>query len=245
MNRYRLIVEYFGKDLAGWQIQRNAPSVQQHLEEAIFKFCGQKIVCFSAGRTDAGVHALAQVVHFDIDKEFPPFMVRDALNFYLIGLNIIILEATKVDSDFHARFSAKKRFYKYIIYNRPIASVIEKDLAWHVRNNLDVNKMKEAAKFLIGHHDFTSFRDSQCQGKSPIKTLEQLDIEKIDDKIFIYLSAKSFLHHMVRNIVGSLKLVGTDKWEINQIKTALEARDRKAAGPTAPAHGLYFVKVEY
>ena len=245
MPKYKITIEYDGSNISGWQRQSNAPSIQQFLEEAIEKFSKEKITVHAAGRTDAGVHALEQVAHFELAAEHPSTVVQRAVNHFLKPNLIIILSCEIVDSDFHARFSAKKRNYKYIITNRAMPSVLEKNRTWHIHHTLNVEKMQEAALFLIGNHDFTSFRALHCQAASPVKTIDEIKIYQEGEKIFFTLRATSFLHHMVRNIVGSLVMVGLEKWQAEDIKTALEAKDRSKAGPTAPACGLYFTKVEY
>lgn len=245
MPKYKIIIEYDGSTTCGWQRQENGPSIQQFIEEAIEIFAKEKVTVHAAGRTDAGVHALGQVAHFDLKEEYPAEIVQRAVNHFLKPNPIIIIECNITENDFHARFSAKKRNYKYVIINRRAPSVIEINRAWHIHKKLDVGKMQEAAKFLIGYHDFTSFRALHCQAASPLKTIDEINIYQEDNKIFFTLRATSFLHHMVRNIVGSLAQVGMNKWKIEDIKTALEAKDRSKAGPTAPAHGLYFTKVEY
>ena len=245
MPRYKLTIEYDGTGLVGWQRQENGLSVQQCLEEAFEKFLQEKVVTTAAGRTDAGVHALGQVVHVDIKKQYDLKKISGALNFHLKGKNITVVEVKKVSGKFNARHSAKKRTYLYRILNRRSPPALRKDNVWHVPVKLDVAKMKKAAKYLEGKHDFTSFRASVCQAKSPVKTIDKITVQKKGDEIHITVIAKSFLHHMVRNIVGTLQMVGNGKWQPHDVKKALEARDRNAAGPTAPAHGLYFVSVKY
>ena len=245
MPRYKCTIEYDGTGLCGWQRQDEAPSVQQHIEEAIFAFTGQNTKAHTSGRTDAGVHALAQVIHFDLDEEFEAFKVMSAVNHHLKPEKIAILDAQIVSDEFHARFSAKKRYYLYRIVNRRAPLVIDFNRAWYVPQKLDVENMREGAKYLIGNHDFTSFRAAKCEGKSPIKTVDKIEIEQNGDLIEIYVEAKSFLHHMVRNIVGTLKMVGQGKADPEYVKDILDARDRRKAGVTAAAEGLYFLKVDY
>ncbi len=243
--KYKITIEYDGTGLTGWQIQNNGPSVQQYIEEAIHQFTKEKVIVHAAGRTDAGVHALGQVAHFELNKDYEPCAVQRSINHFLQPNKIVIIDCQIAKEDFHARFSAKKRYYKYVILNRSASSVIEENRAWHVRHTLNVRKMQKAAKFLEGNHDFTSFRAIHCQALSPVKTLDEINLYQDEQKIFITLKATSFLHHMVRNIVGSLVMVGLGKWEEEKMKEVLEAKDRCKAGPTAPAHGLYFTKVEY
>jgi tRNA pseudouridine38-40 synthase len=245
MTRFKLTVEYDGGGFVGWQRQDNGPSVQQALEEAIHRFCGETVDCFAAGRTDAGVHALGQVVHFDLVREASADTVRDALNFHLKPAAISVLKAEVVAADFHARFSAKARLYLYRIVNRRAPLAIERGRAWLVWAPLDVGAMHAAAQLLVGHHDFTSFRASLCQADSPVKTLDVLDVTRADAEVRIAARARSFLHHQVRNMVGTLKLVGEGKWTREDVARALAARDRSAAGPTAPAEGLYLTEVWY
>lgn len=244
MPRYKAIIEYLGTGLAGFQTQANAPSVQQTIESSIEKFSHEKVTIYAAGRTDAGVHAYGQVIHFDLEKHIEPHIVTRALNHFLKP-NISTISCEIVGEDFHARFSAKKRHYLYRILNRESHSAIHSGQLWHVRHPLDIKSMSEASKYLIGMHDFTSFRCSSCQAKSPVKTLTNIEISSTMEEVQIGVSAPSFLHNMVRNIVGTLVMVGTSKWKPEDVKTALEAKDRSAAGPTAPAHGLYFMKVDY
>ena len=245
MPRYKIIIEYDGTSLAGWQRQEHNPSVQQFIEQAIKKFSSELVIVHGAGRTDAGVHALGQVAHFDLNKNYSIKEVMGAINHHLKPNKIIITNCLEVTSDFHSRFSAKKRYYRYEILNRDSHCIFDINRAWHIREKLSISKMQKAAKILLGEHDFTSFRASKCQAKSAIKTIDQITISKKNDKIIFNLKATSFLHHMVRNIVGSLVLVGMHKWEIEDIKIALAEKDRSKAGPTAPACGLYFLKVDY
>ncbi|ACR47907.1 tRNA pseudouridine synthase A [Rickettsia peacockii str. Rustic] len=245
MYRYKITIEYLGTDLAGWQRQAGVMSVQQILEEAIYKFSGEQVILFGSGRTDAGVHAVGQVAHFDLSKYLEPHKIITAINYFARPYAVGVWNCELAPNNFHARFSATSRYYIYRIINRPCPSVIDLNRAWWISSPLDVPAMQQAAAYLLGKHDFTSFRASSCQSKSPIKTLTELNIIKEDEEIKLYLSAPSFLHHMVRNIVGSLVLVGKNIWQAEQIKDVLEAKDRKAAGPTAPASGLYFVKAAY
>jgi len=245
MPRYKLTVEYDGTPFAGWQRQPDQPSVQQSLEEAIGQYAQCVAETVAAGRTDAGVHAFGQVVHVDIPQERTAFSVRQGINFYLVDQALVVREAEQVSDAFHARFGAKKRYYTYRIVNRPSPPVLDAMRSWHLHGEVDIETMREAAQHLIGHHDFTSFRASECQSASPVKSLDTITITQEGEHIAVDLSARSFLHHQVRNIVGTLALVGAGKWQPARVKEALEARDRRAAGPTAPAHGLYFMRVEY
>lgn len=245
MYRYKITIEYLGTNLAGWQRQAEVMSVQQILEEAIRKFSNEQVTLFGSGRTDAGVHAIAQIAHFDISRYFEPHKIIRAINYFVRPYAVGVWDCELVNSNFHARFSATTRHYVYRILNRPYPSVINLDRVWWISLPLDVSAIKKSSSYLLGKHDFTSFRAGSCQSKSPIKTLTKLDIIKENEEIKLYFSAPSFLHHMVRNIVGSLVLVGKNIWQPEQIKEVLEAKDRKAAGPTAPACGLYFMKTDY
>lgn len=246
MHRYRLTVEYDGTTISGWQRQDDVPTGQGYLEEAIRSFCGEEVTVHCAGRTDAGVHATGQVIHFDLTKEWDPFRVMEALNFYLRDRPLAIREVEPVSEDFHARFSAQGRRYLYRIINRRPPPVLDALRAWHVIMPLDIEAMQDATEVLLGTHDFTTFRASECQGKSPIKTLEELRIERVsEEELHIHAAARSFLHHQVRNMVGSLSLVGHGKWTKDDLAKARDALDRRAGGPTAPAHGLYLTQVVY
>ena len=245
MPRFRLMLEYDGGPFVGWQRQDNGPSVQAAVEDAIFKVTGERVTVTGAGRTDAGVHALGQVAHFDLEKEFAPEKIRDALNHYLRPAPVAVIVADAAPADFHARFSATARHYLYRIICRRAPLAIERGHAWHVVHNLDAELMHLAAQSLVGQHDFTTFRAAECQAKSPVKTLDRLDVRRAADEIQIEASARSFLHHQVRSMVGSLKLVGERKWRPKQVAEALAARDRSACGPVAPPEGLYLVRVDY
>lgn len=245
MPRYRLTLEYDGGDFVGWQRQDNGRSVQGALEDAIAQLCGERVTVHGAGRTDAGVHALGQVAHFDLEKEFSSERLRDALNHFVRPAAIAVLEAHVAAADFHARFSATKRHYLYRILVRRPPPVLEKGRVWHVVHALDAEAMDHAAKALVGKHDFTTFRAAECQAKSPVKTLDRLEVKNVADEVQIEASALSFLHHQVRSMVGSLKLVGEGKWRAHDLADALTAKDRARCGPVAPPDGLYLVKVEY
>lgn len=245
MPRYKLTLEYDGGPFQGWQRQDNGPSVQGALEAAILKLSGETATVTGAGRTDSGVHALGQVAHFDLEKRFAADKVRDALNYHVRPDPVAVLKAEDVCEDFHARFSATGRHYLYRIVCRRAPLVIDRGHAWHVVHELDAEAMHHAAQALIGHHDFTTFRASECQAKSPVKSLDKLSVRRAADEVVIEASARSFLHNQVRSMVGTLKLVGEGKWSRRDVERALKARDRKACGPVAPPDGLYLVKVDY
>lgn len=247
MPRYKLTIEYDGTPYAGWQRQDNGHTVQGAIEQAIFKFCGESVALGAAGRTDAGVHALGQVAHVDLTKDWSAAKVRDAVNAYLAlaGERVVILNVELVPDGFDARFSATARHYLYRIINRRPPIVVEMNRAWWVSKPLDADAMHEAAKLLLGLHDFTTFRASQCQSKSPVKTLDRLDVSRNGEVVEIRASARSFLHNQVRSLAGSLMEVGVGRWSADDLTAALEARDRAACGQVAPAHGLYLIKVDY
>ncbi len=245
MPSYRITIEYDGRELVGWQRQKNGPSVQQHIEEAIFDFCGEEIRIQGAGRTDAGVHALGQVASFELASNRKPQVVMNALNQHLKPAPIAILACEEVDADFSARFRATKRHYLYRIINRRAPLTVDAGLAWLVKRELDADAMNEAAKILIGRHDFTSFRAAACQANSPVRTLEKLMVSRDGEEIQVRASAISFLHNQVRSMVGSLALVGTGQWTKGDLKAALDAKDRQRAGPNAPPYGLYLTQVDY
>nr|MBQ0091643.1 tRNA pseudouridine(38-40) synthase TruA [Candidatus Enterousia merdequi] len=243
MSRYKIIVEYDGTNLIGWQENSQGDSVQSLLQDAIYKFCGEKTEVYSAGRTDAGVHAINMVAHFDLKNEKNSETIKRAMNFYLIDSPVAVLNCESVSDDFHARFSCTKRYYKYIVLNRDVPTVLQKNRVWWVPQKLNIDLMKDAAKKLVGKHDFSSFRAAQCQAKSPIKTLDSCDIIQQGEEIIFEFSARSFLHHQVRNMVGTLVEIGRGKsYDIDEI---FDKKDRRAAGLNAPACGLYFVKADY
>jgi tRNA pseudouridine38-40 synthase len=243
--RYKLIIEYDGTPYVGWQAQDNGPSVQGILTGAIAAFAGEQVTIHGAGRTDAGVHALGQVAHVDLTKDWDDDTVRDAINFHVRPQPIAVLAAEHVAADFEARFSATKRRYLYRIANRRADLTLDLNRAWRVPRPLDAAAMHDAAQALIGRHDFTTFRAAECQAKSPVKTLDRLDVSRMGDDIRIETSARSFLHHQVRSMVGSLVHVGEGKWSAGDLEAALAARDRTRCGHVAPPHGLYLVRVDY
>ena len=245
MPRFKLTIEYDGGPFVGWQRQENGRSVQQAIEEAVAAFSGEKIVLKGAGRTDSGVHALGQVAHFDLVRERTPEVVRDATNANLRPQPIVILGAEVVGEDFDARFSARRRHYLYRILERRAPPALDRGRVWWVAQPLDVEAMHAAAQALVGQHDFTTFRSSQCQAKSPVKTLDRLDVSREGDEVVIRATARSFLHNQVRSMAGTLKKVGDGSWPVAAVGEALAAKDRARSGPVAPPDGLYLVAVEY
>lgn len=254
LQRWKLTIEYQGTDYAGWQRQEDGvPSIQEEIETAIEKFCGQFCRLYVAGRTDAGVHAHGQVAHFDLDygdRLLDGYSLTKAINAHLTPRRVAVLHAEKVDESFHARYGATHKLYTYRILARVAPPTFDKHLVWWMRRDLDIPAMRAGANHLLGTHDFTTFRAQECQAKSPIKTLDKLDIEEIalpegGKEIRFYVEARSFLHHQVRNMVGTLVRVGEGKWSPNDIKTALDAKDRKKGGMTAPADGLSLTTVYY
>ncbi len=245
MPRYKLTIEYDGTPFVGWQMQDNGPSVQGILTDAIAAFASERAAVQGAGRTDAGVHALGQVAHVDLAKEWDNDTVRDAINFHLRPQPVAVLVAERVEPTFDARFSATKRHYLYRIVNRRADLTLAHNRAWRVSRPLDAAAMHHAAQRLVGKHDFTTFRAAECQAKSPVKTLDRLNVARDGDDVRVETSARSFLHHQVRSMVGSLVHVGEGKWSADDLAGALAARDRSTCGQVAPPHGLYLVRVEY
>jgi tRNA pseudouridine38-40 synthase len=246
MPRYKVTIEYDGGPFVGWQRQDNGLSVQQALEEALTAFTGETVVVKGAGRTDSGVHALGQVAHFDLASDRTTDVVRDALNAHLRPNPVAILSAERVGEDFDARFSATRRHYLYRLSDRRAPAVIHRGRVWWVGGqSLDAAAMHEAAQALVGNHDFTTFRAAECQAKSPVRTLDRLDVTREGDEVLVRADARSFLHNQVRSMVGALKRVGEGKWPVTAVGEALEARDRSRSGPVAPPYGLYLVAVDY
>jgi tRNA pseudouridine38-40 synthase len=245
MPRYRLTIEYDGTPFCGWQIQENGPSIQARLRDAIQAFCGDAVIPRGAGRTDSGVHATGQVAHIDLTRDWPADTVAKAVNSHLRPAPVAILTCVLVPDGFDARFSAKARHYLYRIVNRAAPLALDHNRAWLVRFPLDETAMREAARHLLGRHDFTTFRAAGCQAKSPLRTLDVLSVERDGDAVSVRTSARSFLHHQVRSMVGSLKLVGEGRWRPDEMRDALEARDRTRCGALAPPYGLYLTRVDY
>ncbi|MDP3172924.1 MAG: tRNA pseudouridine(38-40) synthase TruA [Phenylobacterium sp.] len=245
MPRYRLLVEYDGRPYCGFQAQAELPSVQASLERAVQAFSGERVRIHAAGRTDTGVHALGQVVHVDLEKPWSPAVVRDAMNAHLGGEPIAVLSADEVSGDWHARFSATGRSYLFRILNRRSPAALDQGRAWWVKQPLDARAMHAAAQVMLGQHDFTTFRDVRCQAKSPVKTLDQVSVERDGEAVILRFAARSFLHRQVRSMTGSLVEVGTGRWSDDDFKAALEARQRSACGPVAPPDGLYLTEVIY
>ncbi len=257
MTRWKITIEYNGRDYAGFQWQPDIATIQGEIETAIYKFCQQKISVIVAGRTDAGVHARGQVAHFDLDyktvegieRPLTGFDLAKAVNAHLFPQPIAIVNAEKVDKDFHARFGAKQKHYIYHIMNRPYGLALDMGLAWWVKKKLNVELMNQGAQHLIGEHDFTTFRDSNCQAKSPIRSIDELYVESKNilngQEILIHAKGRAFLHHQIRNIAGTLCMVGEGKWKVDDVLIALEAKDRTKGGPTAPADGLCLDSISY
>lgn len=245
MTRFAFTIEFDGRPYMGWQRQAHGPTVQQHIEEALGRITGTQPIVHCAGRTDAGVHALAMRAHADLDKAITPFRLMEALNAHLRPEPIAIIGCEQVDDDWHARFSCLGRAYEYRIRNRRAPLSFEDGLVWRVPQILDHDTMQAAARQLLGRHDFTTFRSAHCQADSPIRTLDRLDVVRTGDRLTIFAEARSFLHHQVRSMVGCLALVGAGTWTVADMKDALEAKDRTALGHNAPPDGLYFVRADY
>ena len=245
MPRYRLTLEYDGSAYNGYQAQAGLPSVQEAVETAVFAFSGERVRLQAAGRTDTGVHATGQVVHVDLEKDWPERTVANALNAHLIEEAVVVLDASLAPEGWHARFSATKRRYLYRILNRWAPPALERGRVWHVKKPLDAQAMHDAAQVLVGHHDFTTFRDLACQSKSPVKTLDEARIWREGEEVLLSFVSRSFLHRQVRSMTGTLAEVGVGRWSRDDVQAALDARDRRACGPVAPAHGLCLVGVDY
>jgi len=245
MPRYRLTLEYDGGPYRGFQAQAELPSVQGAIEAAVLGFTGETVRIHAAGRTDTGVHATGQVIHLDLTRDWKPEVVMNALNAHLVPQPVAVLDAVVVADDWHARFSAKARRYQYRILNRPAPPALDRGKVWHVKKPLDAAAMQEAAQVLVGHHDFTTFRDLQCQAKSPLKTLDVATVRREGELVLLEFASRSFLHRQVRSMAGSIVEVGVGRWTRADLAAALDAKDRRACGPVAPADGLYFTGVSY
>ena len=245
MPRYKIKIEYDGTKFVGWQYQKNGLSIQEIIQKAIFKFSGEKIIVFGAGRTDSGVHATGQIAHFDLKKKIKKKNFILGVNQYIGNNPVTILNIIKTDNNFHSRFDAKKRTYQYVIINRQSPLALEKNKAWHIRKKLDLKSMKKGARLLLGTHDFSTFRASSCGAKSPIKTLRRVSIKKKKDKLIFKFISKSFLQQQVRSMVGCIKYLGEGKWELDEFKKAFESKNRLRCAPPAPSCGLYLTKINY
>jgi len=245
MPRYRLTIEYDGRAYHGFQAQEGLPTVQGAIETAVTAFCGQTVRLVAAGRTDTGVHATGQVIHIDLDKAWPPRTVMNALNAHLMGEAVAMLDCVGVDDDWHARFSATGRRYLFRLLNRPAPPALDMGRVWHVKKPLDAGLMQAAALTLVGRHDFTTFRDINCQARSPLRTLDLARVTRVGDEIHLEFAARSFLHSQVRSMTGTLVQAGLGRWTVDDVAAALAARDRAACGPVAPPDGLYLTGVSY
>jgi len=245
MQRYKIKIEYEGTPFVGWQFQKNGQSIQEVLQRAIFNFSGEKAIVTGAGRTDSGVHALAQTAHFDLKKKMRKKNLLLAINQNIRNKSVTVLKINKVNKKFHARHDAKKRTYLYLIINRQSPLALQKNKAWHIRKKLDVKAMKKGAKLLLGTHDFSTFRAASCGAKSPIRTMEKISIKKNKEKITLKFISKSFLQQQVRSMVGCIKYLGDGKWKLNDFKKSFKSKNRLKCAPPAPACGLYLTKIKY
>jgi len=245
MQRYKIKIEYDGTSFVGWQFQKNGPSIQQAIQEAIFNLSKERVIITGAGRTDSGVHALTQVAHFDLINKIEKKKFLRGTNQHIGNKPVTILNIKKVKNKFHARFDAKKRTYEYIIVNRQSPLALEKNKAWHIRKKLNIKAMKKGIKLLKGTHDFSTFRSSSCQAKSPIKTMEKVSVKKDGDRVILKFTSKSFLQQQVRSMVGCIKYLGDEKWNLNDFKNSFKSKNRLKCAPPAPACGLYLKKISY
>ena len=245
MQRYKIKIEYEGTPFVGWQFQKNGQSIQEVIQKAIFKFSKEKVTVIGAGRTDSGVHALGQTAHFDLKKKISKKKILPAINQNIENNSVTVLKINKTNKKFHARHDAKKRIYRYLIVNRQSPLALQKNKAWHIRKKLDLLSMKKGAKFLLGTHDFSTFRASTCGAKSPIRTMEKILIKKNKDKITLQFTSRSFLQQQVRSMVGCLKYLGEAKWNLKDFIKSFKSKNRLKCAPPAPACGLYLAKVEY
>ena len=245
MQRYKIKIEYDGTPFVGWQFQKNGLSVQEVLQKAIFNFSNEKVIITGAGRTDSGVHAYEQVAHFDLEKKIEKKKFLPGINNHISNKSIAILKINKTSKKFHARFDAKKRTYQYVIINRQSPLAIQKNKAWHIKKKLNIKVMKKGAKFLLGTHDFSTFRSSSCGARSPIKTMEKISVSKIKNKIILKFTSKSFLQQQVRSMVGCIKYLGNSKWNLDDFKKSFKSKKRIKCAPPAPACGLYLTHIKY
>ena len=245
MQRYKIKIEYEGTSFVGWQFQKNGQSIQEVLQKAIFKFSKEKVIVIGAGRTDSGVHALGQTAHFDLKKKISKKKILPAINQNIGNKPVTVLKVNKTNNKFHARYDAKKRIYLYLIVNRQSPLALQKNKAWHIRKKLDLLTMKKGAKFLLGTHDFSTYRASTCGAKSPIKTMEKILIKKNKDKIILQFTSRSFLQQQVRSMVGCIKYLGEGKWSLSDFKKSFKSKNRLKCAPPAPACGLYLSKIIY
>jgi len=245
MQRYKIKIEYDGTPFVGWQFQKNGQSIQEVLQKAIFNFSKERVVVIGAGRTDSGVHALSQIAHFDLKKKIQKKNLLPAINQNISNKSVTVLKINKVSKNFHARHDAQKRTYEYLIVNRQSPLTLQKNKAWHIRKKLDIKVMKKGAKFLLGTHDFSTYRAASCGAKSPVKTMEKIFIKKNKDKIFLQFTSRSFLQQQVRSMVGCIKYLGEGKWSIDKFKNAFKSKKRSKCAPPAPACGLYLKNITY
>jgi len=245
MQRYKIKVEYEGTPFVGWQFQKNGQSVQEVLQNAIFNFSKERVIVVGAGRTDSGVHALAQVAHFDLKKKIKRKNLLPAINQNIGNKSVTVLRVDKINNNFHARFDAKKRTYQYTIINRQSPLALQKNKAWHIRKKLDIKAMKKGARLLLGTHDFSTFRSSSCGAKSPIKTMEKISIKKNRDRLILEFTSKSFLQQQVRSMVGCIKYLGEGRWKMNDFEKTFKSKKRTKCAPPAPACGLYLKSISY
>ena len=245
MQRYKIKIEYEGTSFVGWQFQKNGQSVQEVLQKAIFNFSKENVTVTGAGRTDSGVHALAQVAHFDLKKKIQKKNLLPAINQNISNKSVTVLKINKVNKNFHARHEAKKRTYEYLIVNRQSPLTLQKNKAWHIRKKLDIKAMKKGSKLLLGTHDFSTYRAASCGAKSPVRTMEKILIKKNKDKIFLQFTSRSFLQQQVRSMVGCIKYLGEGKWNIEAFQKVFESKKRSKCAPPAPACGLYLKNISY
>ena len=245
MERYKIKVEYDGTPFVGWQFQKNGQSIQEVLQNAIFNFSKEKVVVTGAGRTDSGVHAIEQIAHFDLKKNFLKKKFLSGINQHIGNKPVTILKINKVNKRFHSRFDAKERTYQYVIVNRESPLALQKNKAWHIRKKLDIKNMKKVEKLLLGTHNFSTFRASSCGAKSPIKTIKKILIKKRKDKITLQFTSRSFLQQQVRSMVGCVKYLGEGKWSIDDFKKSFKSKNRLKCAPPAPACGLYLSSIKY